>query len=152
MLDVGAGTGEIALDAWRENPALKVVALDLTLNMMRVGREKSSGRRICWVNADALTLPFADETFDIVTSGYLMRNVPDVSRAFREQLRVVRRGGRVACLDTCPPKDNVLKPLISLYFRLGIPVLGGIVSGQWAAYRYLPATMPSSHRPSWQRS
>ena len=148
MLDLGAGTGEIALDAKRGNPGLRVVALDLTADMMKVGREKPTGREIGWVNADALTLPFADGSFDIVTSGYLMRNVPDVFRAFREQLRVVRRGGRVACLDTCPPRDNILKPFISLYFRYGIPLLGGIVSGQWAAYRYLPASIQAFKTPS----
>ena len=147
LLDVGAGTGEIALDAKRANPDLVVAALDLTPDMMKVGREKESGDRILWVRGDALELPFPDESFDVVTSGYLMRNVPDVSRAFREQLRVVRKGGRVVCLDTCPPRHHFLRPLTDLYMKTVIPVLGGLVSGQWDAYRYLPASISAFKTP-----
>jgi demethylmenaquinone methyltransferase / 2-methoxy-6-polyprenyl-1,4-benzoquinol methylase len=147
LLDVGAGTGEIAIEAKRANPELKVTALDLTTGMMKVGRDKESGGDILWIQGDALSLPFPDESFDVVTSGYLVRNVPDVELAFREQLRVVRKGGRVVCLDTCPPKNNALRPLIGLYFKLVIPLLGGLVSGQWDAYRYLPASIQAFKTP-----
>lgn len=148
LLDVGAGTGEIALDAKRLRPGLKVTALDLTPGMMKVGRGKPSGRDVLWVQGDALHLPFPDESFDIVTSGYLVRNVPDVAGAFREQLRVVKPGGRVVCLDTCPPKNHVLRPLVGLYFKVAMPLLGGLVSGQWKAYRYLPASIQAFKTPA----
>jgi demethylmenaquinone methyltransferase / 2-methoxy-6-polyprenyl-1,4-benzoquinol methylase len=147
LLDVGAGTGEIALEAKRTHPDLKVTALDLTQDMMKVGRSKDHGQDILWIQGDALRLPFADESFDVVTSGYLIRNVPDVTRSFREQMRVVRKGGRVVCLETCPPKNHFLKPLIGLYFKIAIPLLGGLVSGQWNAYRYLPASIQAFKTP-----
>jgi demethylmenaquinone methyltransferase/2-methoxy-6-polyprenyl-1,4-benzoquinol methylase len=147
LLDVGAGTGEIALEAKRSRPGLNVTALDLTSGMMKVGRTKEYGDSIRWVQGDALRLPFPDESFDVVTSGYLVRNVPDVAGAFREQLRVVKKGGRVVCLETCPPKNHLLKPLVGLYFKLVIPLLGGLVSGQWRAYRYLPASIQAFKTP-----
>lgn len=148
LLDVGAGTGEIALDAKRFRPGLRVTALDLTAGMMKVGRDKPSGLDVLWVQGDALHLPFPDESFDIVTSGYLIRNVPDAIGAFREQLRVVRPGGRVVCLDTCPPKNHVLGPLVGLYLKVAMPLLGGLVSGQWEAYRYLPASIQAFKTPA----
>jgi len=147
LLDLGAGTGKIAAQAKRESPGLTVAALDLTTDMMKVGRTRAPDCGILWINGDALSLPFRDERFDVVVSGYLMRNVPDVGRAFREQLRVVKRGGRVVCLDTCPSGSHLLKPLVSLYFRFVIPLMGGLVSGQWDAYRYLPASVRNFSTP-----
>lgn len=93
-----------------------------------------------WVAADALRLPFPDNTFDAVTSGFLMRNIPDIEAGFAEQWRVVRPGGRVVCLDTSPPPDNALHPFIDFYMRRVIPVLGRLITGQADAYRYLPAS------------
>jgi len=115
--------------------------------MMKVGRSRGPDSGVLWINGDALNLPFEDERFDAVISGYLMRNVPDVGRAFREQLRVVKRGGRVVCLDTCPGGSHLLKPLVDLYFRIVIPLMGGLVSGQWDAYRYLPASIRKFNSP-----
>lgn len=147
LLDLGTGTGKMATDAKRDHPGLTVAALDLTADMMKVGRSRAPDCDILWINGDALNLPFEDERFDVVISGYLMRNVPDVGRAFREQLRVVKRGGRVVCLDTCPAGPHILKPLVDLYFRIVIPLMGGLVSGQWEAYRYLPASIRSFSSP-----
>lgn len=147
LLDLGTGTGKIAADAKGENPGLTVTALDLTTDMMRVGRARIADHGILWINGDAMNLPFDDGRFDVVISGYLMRNVPDVGMAFREQFRVVRRGGRVVCLDTCPAGPHVLKPLVDLYFRIVIPLMGGLVSGQWGAYRYLPASILKFNTP-----
>jgi len=147
VLDVGTGTGEIALDIKKSCPQLDVVALDLTTDMMKTGRDKPSGKDIRWINGDALAMPFSDMSFTRVTSGYLLRNVPDLSRTFREQLRVVKPGGKVVSLDFCPPRSRLLKPLLALYFRFVIPVLGGIVSGHWDAYRYLPDSINAFKSP-----
>ncbi len=147
LLDVGSGTGKIAFEAKAQDPSLTVVALDLTPDMMKVGQRSNQGRGVLWVSGDALALPFSDRCFDAVTSGYLMRNVPDVSGAFREQLRVVKPGGRVVCLDTSPPGSSFLKPVIRIYFRLIIPLLGGLISGEWNAYRYLPRSTEAFKTP-----
>ena len=95
LLDAGAGTGSIALDALKAEETLCIVAADFTLEMMFTGRSKQNGRRIAWTAADALALPFEDACFDAVTSGYLIRNVIDPLQAFKEQARVVKPGGRV---------------------------------------------------------
>ncbi len=137
LLDIGAGTGGIALAARARFPHLTVVAADFTSAMMAVGRLAAGGRSVCWCEADALALPFADAGFDAVVSGYLARNVASRQRLFAEQLRVLRPGGRLVCLDTTPPQ-GVLAPLIRFHFRRVIPVLGAWIGGDRRAYTYLP--------------
>ena len=110
LLDVGTGTGKIALEAKAQNPGLQVAALDLTPDMLRQARRSDAAGGIFWINGDALELPFAGGRFDAVVSGYLMRNVPDIYHAFQEQLRVVKPGGRVVCLDTSPLHRACLSP------------------------------------------
>ena len=138
LLDLGAGTGDLAFEALRQQPACHPVAGDFTLEMMEVGRERPLGRRICWAATDALNLPFPDEGFDAVVSGFLLRNVADLDQALREQYRVLKPGGRWVALDTTPPRRNLLWPFIQLHFRLGIPLLGALLAGDPAAYQYLP--------------
>jgi demethylmenaquinone methyltransferase/2-methoxy-6-polyprenyl-1,4-benzoquinol methylase len=91
-----------------------------------------------WVCTDALSLPFPAESFDSVVSGYLLRNVSDITRAWREQLRVLKPGGRVVCLDTTPPRKGLLHLPVRLYLRWGIPLIGRIIAGDSEAYTYLP--------------
>jgi demethylmenaquinone methyltransferase/2-methoxy-6-polyprenyl-1,4-benzoquinol methylase len=140
LLDLGTGTGDIAFEALGQAGRLTVVGADFTLAMMQVGRRRPGGERVLWCGADALRLPFADASFDAVTSGYLLRNVPDQLAAFREQARVVRPGGRVVCLDTSPPPRGPMRPLVRFHLRFVIPLLGRIVAGDAEAYRYLPET------------
>jgi demethylmenaquinone methyltransferase/2-methoxy-6-polyprenyl-1,4-benzoquinol methylase len=137
LLDIGAGTGGIALAARAAYDRLSITAADFTPGMITVGRRASGGRTIHWCAADALALPFGDATFDAVVSGYLVRNVTDPGRLFDEQFRVLRPGGRMVCLDTTPP-GGVLAPLIRIYFRGIIPLLGGLIGGDRRAYTYLP--------------
>lgn len=138
LLDIATGTGEIALEGLKQQPSLHSFGGDFTLEMMLVGRQKPERHQIRWVGANTLALPFPDNTFDAVTSGFLMRNVIDVPQAFREQVRVVRPGGRVVVLESSPPKDNLLKPLIRFHLNRVIPTLGRLVAGKGDAYRYLP--------------
>ncbi len=147
LLDVGTGTGKIALEAKGRDSGLTVAALDLTPDMMKKGRLSDASNGVFWINGDALVLPFDDSRFDAVISSYLMRNVPDIRRAFQEQLRVVKPGGRVVCLDTSPPASLLLRPVIWVYFRFVIPLLGGLISGRWEAYRYLPRSTQAFKTP-----
>jgi demethylmenaquinone methyltransferase / 2-methoxy-6-polyprenyl-1,4-benzoquinol methylase len=137
LLDLGAGTGGIAMEALARDSRLKATAADFTLSMMLTGRKRDRGRGIMWCSADALNLPFPDATFDAVTSGFLIRNVVDVRRAFEEQARVVRPGGHVVCLDTSPPPANLLRPFILFHIKVVIPMLGRWVTGDGQAYAYL---------------
>jgi demethylmenaquinone methyltransferase/2-methoxy-6-polyprenyl-1,4-benzoquinol methylase len=138
LLDLGTGTGDLAFEALRRDPTLHATGGDFTLEMMRVGRERPQGQRVCWAGVDALHLPFEPNTFDAVTSGYLMRNVVDVRRAWAEQFRVLRPGGRVVCLDTTPPPRSLLRPFISFHLHVLIPALGRLIAGASDAYTYLP--------------
>lgn len=138
VLDVGAGTGDIALLLQREYPDMRIVAADLTLQMIARGRKRQGGKKVLWVVADASHLPFLPGVFKGVISGYLLRNVPDILQTLREQCRVLVQGGRLVALDTTPPQQNLLYPFILFYFRIVIPMLGRLLAGDAAAYRYLP--------------
>jgi demethylmenaquinone methyltransferase/2-methoxy-6-polyprenyl-1,4-benzoquinol methylase len=147
LLDLASGTGDIALEALRQDPGARVTAVDFSLEMMRVGRRRPGGGRIVWCAADALALPFADATFDAVTSGYLLRNVADRAGAFREQTRVVRPGGHIVCLDTSPPPPSPLRPLVLFHLRRIIPLLGRLIAGERSAYAYLSASTEGFKAP-----
>jgi len=140
LLDIGAGTGDLAFTARSVQPAARVVACDFTREMLDQGRARPGAAAVDWVLADAVALPFAARTFDAAVSGFLLRNVVDLDRALREQLRVLKPGGRLAALDTTPPRPGPLAPLARFQLRYVIPALGRLVAGDSAAYRYLPAT------------
>jgi len=135
LLDLGAGTGDLAREALKQQPKAKVVAADFTLEMMRVGQLNGS---LPWSAADALNLPFGDKTFDAIVSGFLMRNVGDIQDALKEQYRTLKPGGRIVILDTTKPRRNLLSPFIWLHMHVVIPFVGGLLSGFKDAYNYLP--------------
>jgi demethylmenaquinone methyltransferase/2-methoxy-6-polyprenyl-1,4-benzoquinol methylase len=141
ILDVATGTGDMMIEALRQCPGVNAVGSDFTFEMMQVGQEKPSAAPIRWCAADALHLPFKDETFDAVTSGFGVRNFIDREAAFREQRRVLRPGGRVICLEISKPPHNLLRPFFLLYFNHLVPIAGGIISGQRDAYTYLPQSV-----------
>lgn len=149
LLDLATGTGDIALMALGSDASLRVIGADFSLEMMRIGQERAGGRQIGWCGADALQLPFPDNTFDAAISAYLARNLsPDqVEAAFREQARLVKPGGRVVCLDATPPPETVLKPFILLYLNRIIPFLGGVLAGSRDAYTYLPRSTQAFKPP-----
>lgn len=138
LLDLGAGTGDLAQEGLRQYPGILPLAADFTLEMMQRGRLHPQAQRIAWLGADALSLPFADELFDAVVSGFLFRNVSDVRRALDEQHRVLKPHGRIVILDTTRPQKNLFSPLINLHLHYVIPTLGRLVTGQGEAYSYLP--------------
>lgn len=162
LLDIATGTGDIAFEALQQHPHLnQVVGADFTLPMMYVGQQRwakkniqsRSGNgqdvaaRLGWSGADTLHLPFPDNSFDAVTSGFLMRNVTSVPQALQEQVRVCKPDGRVLVLEIPRPPDNLFGSLFRLYFHNVVPVLGGLISGQRDAYAYLPASAEAFMRP-----
>lgn len=138
LLDVGAGTGDIAYETMRLHPSVQAFGADFTYEMMAVGVGKATDRALPFTQADACRLPYPDETFDAVVSGFLVRNVADRLAAFREMRRVTRPGGRVVCLETTPPDATLIGQLGQLYTTRIIPVLGRLISGDATAYSYLP--------------
>jgi len=142
LLDLGAGTGDLAREALRQAPQSTAVAADFTLEMMLAGRDRPV-RHLVWTAADALYLPFPDERFDAVVSGFLLRNVSDLPRSLHEQRRVLKPGGRIVCLDTTRPPHNLLTPFINLHLHTVIPALGRLIAGDAEAYTYLPDSTQS---------
>jgi len=152
LLDLGAGTGDLAREALRQCSSCRSAAADFTIQMMRVGqssrnRPHSESSRLDWIAADAGCLPFHDQVFDAVVSGFLLRNVNDVFACIQEQYRVLKPGGMVVVLDTTPPVGSIFSPLVKFHLRFLIPMLGSALTGQSDAYRYLPASTQAFLEP-----
>lgn len=137
-LDVGTGTGDFLplLSAWARDGI--AVGVDFTLPMMQAGRAKVDGVRAAFVAGDALTLPFADATFDAITTGFVMRNVTDIGAAFAEMYRVAKPGALVACLEVARPRNPLLRLGHQLYFQRAVPLLARALGADPTAYTYLP--------------
>jgi demethylmenaquinone methyltransferase/2-methoxy-6-polyprenyl-1,4-benzoquinol methylase len=151
LLDIATGTGDIAFEAIRHHADLsRVVGADFTLPMMHVGQQRARKNRLSvnWSGADTLHLPFPDNTFDAVASGFLMRNVTNVAQALTEQRRVCKPGGRVLILEIPRPADSLFGAMFRLYFHQVVPLIGGLISGQPDAYTYLPASADAFLRPT----
>ena len=149
LLDLATGTGDIGFEALKAVPDAQVIGADFSLGMMQVGKRLPDGKRMSWSGADALKLPFPDNTFDAVTSGYLVRNVIDIPQTLSEQLRVLKPGGRIVILDSSPPPPTIMRPLIEIHLRYIIPMLGRIVAGENGAdaYQYLPSSTQAFKSP-----
>jgi demethylmenaquinone methyltransferase/2-methoxy-6-polyprenyl-1,4-benzoquinol methylase len=137
LLDLGAGTGDLTYEALRQQPGCRVMAVDFTPAMLRLGQQRRGGEWVPWIAGDALHLPFPEKSFDAVISGFLLRNVPDLDQALQEQKRVLKSNGRLASLDTSRPPHNWLSRFIKLYLDFYLPLIGGLVSGNRQAYQYL---------------
>jgi demethylmenaquinone methyltransferase / 2-methoxy-6-polyprenyl-1,4-benzoquinol methylase len=130
VLDLCCGTGDIAL----RFPS-HVVGADFTHEMLRVARTRST--RVMWTRADALQLPFADESFDAVTVGYGLRNLADLGRGLREIQRVLRPGGKFLALDFGKPANPVVRKLFFAHLRFHLPLMGRWSCNDPEAYSYI---------------
>ncbi len=149
LLDIATGTGDIAFEGWARNPTIQTVGTDFSYEMMDAGRRTYPERRVIdWADSDALALPFPENHFDAVTSGFLIRNVIDAEKSLSEQLRVLKPAGTVVVLESSPPKDNLLKPFIKIHLNYVIPLIGRIVTGQSDAYQYLPSSTQKFQTPN----
>jgi demethylmenaquinone methyltransferase/2-methoxy-6-polyprenyl-1,4-benzoquinol methylase len=144
-LDLATGTGDIGALMTDTHPQAKVVGGDFSLNMLMEAKKRFSDKQISWQACDANMLPFADDIFQSVTFGYLLRNVDDALRVLKEVRRVLKPGGKVVCLDTTPPTKNLLYPFVRFYFRYGIPILGKLIADDEAAYAYLTGSTMDFH-------
>ncbi len=144
-LDVCCGTGDMALElARRVGDAGRVVGVDLTRPMLAFGLPKLAtdvGRRLGLQQGDALHLPYRDDAFRAATMAFGGRNVPDLGAALREMARVVGPGGRVVFLELNRPPGRLFGRVFDWYFHTLSPLVGGLVSGDRAAYEYLPASV-----------
>ncbi|TAL12291.1 MAG: ubiquinone/menaquinone biosynthesis methyltransferase [Nitrospirae bacterium] len=147
VLDVGAGTADLSLlAAQRLGSGARIVAADLNVPMLKIGIEKvrqaERQRQIICVQANAERLCVPDAAFDAVTTGFCMRNVGDLTTAFREILRALKPGGRLICLEFSRPVAGWLRRLYDWYSFTLLPWVGTKVSGDHTGvYEYLPASI-----------
>lgn len=137
VLDLATGTGDIAALLCDDYPEAYITGGDFSQNMLQFASNRFAEKKIDWQACDANHLPFADQSFDGVTFGYLLRNVDDVPKVLTEIHRILRPGGTIVSLDTTPPAKNLLYPFITAYLRYGIPILGRMIASDEAAYSYL---------------
>jgi demethylmenaquinone methyltransferase/2-methoxy-6-polyprenyl-1,4-benzoquinol methylase len=136
-LDLACGTGDIAF-ALADRGA-QVAGLDITHRMLQIARAKSP--RVHFVGGDMLALPFPDQTFDVVTTGYGLRNVPDIGRAIAETRRVLKPGGVFVSLDFDRPASPLLRGVYLTYLTLVGSTLGFILHRDPDTYRYIPESI-----------
>ena len=143
VLDLCCGTGDmtLALDKLRPNqqPA-PIFAVDFSRNMLALAQPKFAGRNIRAIEADALHLPFADASIDLVTCAFGFRNLASYPDGLAELQRVLLPGGQIAILDFNQP-TGIVGALYSLYFKHLLPLLGHIISHDPRAYTYLPESV-----------
>ena len=137
-LDVCCGTGDIAFTL--SSRGAVVTGLDFSEPMLEMARHKSPQSPTLsprFLHGDAMRLPFADASFNVVTTGYGLRNLSDWQTGLSEMARVTRPGGRLLVLDFGKPDNSVWRALYFCYLRLAVPVFGLLFCGNAAAYSYI---------------
>jgi demethylmenaquinone methyltransferase/2-methoxy-6-polyprenyl-1,4-benzoquinol methylase len=140
-LDLCCGTGDLAIAFRKEAPAgAEIAGSDFAPEMLVRARAKAAamGAEITFVEADALSLPFGDDTFDLVSCSFGFRNLANYERGLLEIHRVLKPGGIAAILEFAEPTGKLFGRLYRFYFRRVLPRLGGLISGNDSAYNYLP--------------
>jgi demethylmenaquinone methyltransferase/2-methoxy-6-polyprenyl-1,4-benzoquinol methylase len=156
VLDLCCGTGDLAFALGRSGPA-HVIGADFSHAMLvrangkRKGLTRGEGSQSAapraFFEADALRLPFADGSFDLVTSAFGFRNLANYESGLREMRRVLKPGGTLAILEFSEPPPGLLGDLYRWYCRKVLPKIGGVLSGNPNAYKYLPASVARFFRP-----
>jgi demethylmenaquinone methyltransferase/2-methoxy-6-polyprenyl-1,4-benzoquinol methylase len=149
-LDLCCGTGDMTLALLQHRPKsaedAPILALDFSHQMLSRGARKFGSHNIIPIEADALHLPLADNSVDLVTSAFGFRNLANYEEGLAELNRVLRLGGQIGILD-CNQPDGLAGALYNLYFKAILPKLGGLISGNSRAYSYLPASVERFPRP-----
>lgn len=139
-LDLACGTGDIAYEVAKQGA--RVVGLDVTERMIRLARAKQGGAgRVRFVVGDMMALPFPDASFDLITTGYGIRNVPELEPALAEIARVLRPGGLFLSLDFNRPQNAAVRAVYLAYLVVVGGALGWVLHRDPDTYRYIPATI-----------
>jgi demethylmenaquinone methyltransferase/2-methoxy-6-polyprenyl-1,4-benzoquinol methylase len=145
-LDVACGSGKLTAELARlAAPNGRVLGLDFSPQMLEVARREHPG--IEFFEGDALNLPFDDVSFDASTIAFGLRNLADPIRGLREMVRVIKPGGRAVVLEFVQPPRGLVGGAYRMYLRTLLPSIGGLLSGDSSAYRYLSDTIDSYRTP-----
>ena len=143
VLDIACGTGDLGF-LFKKSGVEKVIGIDFSENMLKVAAHKVIEKErdsVLFSRADALELPFQDELFEAVVTGFSLRNVDGIEKMFGEVYRVLKPGGRFASLELTEIKSSVIGGLFRIYFDNIVPILGGFITGVREAYDYLPESI-----------
>lgn len=146
ILDLATGTGDLLISIFKHSKRVKSgIGIDMAEKMLEFGRPKLKKRgldqAITLQTGDATEIPFPADRFDAVTISFGIRNVTDVSRALGEMKRVLKGGGKAIILEFSLPGNALMRSLYLFYFRKVLPRIGGLISGDSFAYRYLNETV-----------
>jgi demethylmenaquinone methyltransferase/2-methoxy-6-polyprenyl-1,4-benzoquinol methylase len=146
ILDCATGTGDQIIALMEKNPEIvSVIGIDLAGAMIEIGKQKIKKKiyanKVEFQVASALAIPFPDNSFECVTISFGIRNVTDIMAAFKEFRRVLKPHGRVLILEGTIPRRKWLKSLHLFYLRHFLPRIGGAISKNFKAYRYLNQTI-----------
>jgi demethylmenaquinone methyltransferase/2-methoxy-6-polyprenyl-1,4-benzoquinol methylase len=149
VLDLCCGTGDMTFalrrQAGRASP--QILGADFSHAMLQRAAEKSTRTSLRWLEADALRLPFADSSFDLITSAFGFRNLADYDAGLREIARVLRPEGECGILDFGEPR-GLIGRLYRVYFKHVLPAVGTLISGVKGPYAYLPASVARFPAPA----
>ena len=141
LLDVAGGTGDVAFRFLKRAPGASAVVCDLTEPMLIEGRKRAEAESLAasldWVVGDAMALPFPDNSFDVYTISFGIRNVTHIDKALSEAYRVLKPGGRLMVLEFSQIPNDLLQKAYDLYSYNVIPVMGQIIAGDRPSYQYL---------------
>jgi demethylmenaquinone methyltransferase/2-methoxy-6-polyprenyl-1,4-benzoquinol methylase len=148
VLDLCCGTGDFTAALLKQRPAAAepVLGLDFSAHMLDRARTKFASANALWVEGDAMHLPYPDNSFDLVTAAFGFRNLTNYAGALTEIHRVLAPGGQLGILE-CNQPDGLSGLLYNLHLHHILPFVGGLISGDRAAYRYLPASISRFPRP-----
>ena len=152
VLDLCTGTADLALATTAQHPDAKVIGVDFSGAMLRLGlgkvRDASLDTRVGLVRGDATRIPVADASCDAATIGFGIRNVAEPNQALGELARVLKPGARLAILEFGQPRIPGIRTLYAWYFRYLLPAVGKLVSRHQSAYSYLPASVGTFPPPA----
>lgn len=140
LLDVAVGTADLAIEVIRQNKASRVTGIDISTGMMDIGAQKISqagmSQSITLLEASALKMPFADNTFSAVTCAYGVRNFSNLDQGLAEMFRVMKPGGQLMILEFSYPQNVIIRWCYNLFFTHLMPLVGKAVSRNSGAYLY----------------
>ena len=140
LLDVACGTGDVSIEARRQG-AGRIFGADFSYNMLKLFEKKSDWIKTRTVQMVAENLPFKDESVTNITVAFGVRNFYNIQEGFNSFYRILKKDGQATIIEFRLPSNPVFKALYKFYFKRILPVVGGIISGDREAYKYLPRSV-----------
>jgi demethylmenaquinone methyltransferase/2-methoxy-6-polyprenyl-1,4-benzoquinol methylase len=141
ILDIATGTGDLAIGAAKLNPE-KIVGIDIADDMLEIGRRKILAKKLDRIisleHGDSENLRFDDGSFDAAMVAFGVRNFENLEKGLKEMFRVLKENGMIVILEFSQPQMPVIRTIYQIYFKIMLPVVGRLVSGNRSAYQYLP--------------